>query len=288
MTAGFPQGFPQRFPVSRQCYDSAPMLKNKAHRRLLGLLTGLILSASGAYAQDEIPAKAQFMNRYDFHVSMRALSNSDRRFDWIGDVGGEMDVIDYVKGRATFLAEYEVVLGDELRPFDPNQGNYTFEGSTSWRLGKTEVAGVFHHLSRHLSDRAKVPAVAMNSLEGRVLRRFLAGKTVIDASGGFGKVVENAFLDYSWRGSGQLAASHALKGPLDWYGRGSIEIFGTDPAIAGRTDAQTNGRVESGLRVNGKRGRIEVYAGWEHRADAHPLERTGRNWAYGGFRLSAR
>jgi hypothetical protein len=264
------------------------MFRNQTPRCLLGLFAGLLFSASAASAQDGIPTKTQFMNRYDFHISMRALSSSDRRFGWIGDIRGDMDLIDYVKGRATFLAEYEVVMGDELRPFDPNQGNYTFEGSTSWRLGKTEVAAVFHHLSRHLSDRPKIPAVAMNSIEGRVLRRFQAGKTVIDTSGSLGKVVEHAFLDYSWRAAGNLAATQPLKGPLDWYGRTSLEIFGTDPAIAGRSDAQTNGRIETGLRLNGKRGNVEFYGGWEHRADAHPLERIGRSWAYGGFRLSAR
>jgi hypothetical protein len=199
-----------------------------------------------------------------------------------------MDLVDYVKGRTSFLAEYEVVLGDELRPFDPNQGNYTFDGSTSWRVKGTEFAGAFHHWSRHLSDRGKIPAVAMNSVEGRVLRHFKSEGFNFDASAGAGKVVEHAFMDYTWRVSGSLRAQHALKGLADWYARTSLETFGTDPAIAGRTTKPTSYQIESGIGLNGKKGRIELFGGWERRADAHPLERTSLSWAFAGFRLAAR
>jgi hypothetical protein len=263
------------------------MLKNIIRSYAVKAAAVAVLAALPASAQETIPSKTEFMSRYDFHISMKALSSDDRRFGWIGNVGGDMDLLDYVKGRASLLAEYEVVLGDELRPFDPNQGNYTFEGSTSWRLHKTEFAGVFHHLSRHLSDRTKVPAVAINSIEGRVLRRFRAGGFAFDTAAGAGKVVEHAFLDYTWRAFGTLGASHSLNGLFDWYSRTSVESFGTDAAIAGRTNKPTNGQIETGLRLKGKRGRVELFGGWEHRADAYPLERTGRSWAFAGFRLAS-
>ena len=255
----------------------------------MGLLASLCLGGTYVQAQDVKPAKPQFMSRYDFHISIAKLSSShDRRFGWNGRVGGDMDLLDYVKGRLSLFAEYEVVMGNELRPFDPNQGNYTFEGSSSWRIGGTEVAAVFHHLSRHLSDRPKIEAIAINSLEGRVLRHFALGKTSLDARGGLGKVVEHAFLDYRWRAHGDLTARHSMTSAVGWFGSASIEAFGVDPAIAGRNNAQTSGRLETGLRLNGKKGAVELFGGWEHAADAYPVDRTGRGWALIGFRLASR
>ncbi len=43
-------------------------------------------------------------------------------FVWDTNFGGELDVIDYRTGRATFVANYQAILGDEFRHFDPNQG----------------------------------------------------------------------------------------------------------------------------------------------------------------------
>ena len=68
-------------------------------------------------------------------------------------LGGDFDLVDYVYGRLAILADYEAVLGDELQLFDPNQASYTLEVSVSARLRGTELAGVLHHVSRHLSDR---------------------------------------------------------------------------------------------------------------------------------------
>jgi hypothetical protein len=261
------------------------MLTGRILVQVVGVFVSLCLGGASAQAQDTSPLKPQFMSRYNFHISIAKLSSGDRRFDWNGRVGGDMDLVDYVKGRTSLFAEYEVVMGNELRPFDPNQGNYTFDGSSSWRFGGTEVAIVFHHLSRHLSDRPKTEAVAINSLEGRVLRHFELGETAFDARGGVGKVVQHAFLDYSWRGYGDLTARHSITPVVGWFGRTSIETFGVDPAIAGRNKSQTSGRLETGVRLQGKQGAVELFGGWENVADAYPVERTGRNWTFAGFRL---
>jgi hypothetical protein len=264
------------------------MLTQHSFKSPLGLLLSLCLSATWARAQAATPSKPEFMSRYDFHITIAKLSSADRRFDWNGRVGGDIDLVDYVKGRTSLFAEYEVVMGNELRSFDTNQGNYTFDGSTSWRLGGTEIAGVFHHLSRHLSDRAKTEAVAINSLEGRAQRHFRRGSTSFDVRGGLGKVIQHAFLDYDWRAYGDLTARHSITPVLGWYGRAWLESFGTDPATAGRTKPQTSGRLETGLRVTGSKGAVDFFGGWEHVADAYPLERTGKNWAFIGFRLASR
>jgi hypothetical protein len=245
----------------------------------------LFLTTSRASAQDS--SKTEFMSRYDFYITMAKLSSTDRRFDWNGRVGGDMDLVDYVKGRTTLFAEYEVVMGDELRQFDPNQGNYTFDGSTSWRIRGTEVAGVFHHVSRHLSDRPKTEAVDMNSVEAWVLRRFTAGSGIIDVRAGAGKVIQRSFLDYTWRGNARITAARPITSTVHVFGYGALENLGTDAAIAGR-GAQTGGRLEGGLRLVGKQGAVEMFGGWERVIDAYPLERTSKSWGFVGFRLTSR
>ena len=100
------------------------------------------------------------------------LPTEDQRFSWDTYFGGDVDFLDYVVGRLSGLADYHAVLGDEYRPFDPNQAYYTLEVSSSYRIGETEIAGVFHHVSRHLSDRPKQLAIAWNVAGRGVLRRF--------------------------------------------------------------------------------------------------------------------
>ena len=253
-------------------------------RRSLGLFVVLVWGVTGTQAQDA--PKAAFMSRYDFHISITKLASTDRRFDWNGRIAGDLDLVDYVKGRTSLYAEYEVVMGNELRPFDPNQGNYTFDVSTSWRLRGVEVAGVFHHVSRHLSDRPKTAAIDINSVEAWALRRFTAGKTLVDVRGGAGKVIQRSFLDYTWRTHGKVTALRPLNARIGLFGHAAVEGLGTDRAVAGR-GVQTGGRIEAGLRLGGKEGAVELFGGWEHVVDAYPLERFGGNWAVAGFRLTS-
>src|SRR4051812_33655672 len=97
-----------------------------------------VLAAPAAAQQVTVDAPAppgpEFMSRYDFHLSAAALGDSDIRFGWDAHFGGDLDILDYVKGRTTVVIDYDVVLGHEQRLFDPNQGNYTLEASSSWRV----------------------------------------------------------------------------------------------------------------------------------------------------------
>ena len=200
------------------------------------------------------PTTPEFMARYDFHLSIAALtpptitapdgqSTSDQRFSWDTHFGGSLDVVDYVAGRTAILIDYQAVLGSEYRPFDPNQGNYTLEVSSSARMGgRTEVAGVFHHVSRHLSDRPKREAV-------------LARTPITRTVGAF---------------------AHA-----------SGQVFGVDGTVPGR-GTQYGGSFEAGFRIHGSAGAMELFAGIEKRVDADPLDRQPHHWALAGFRLLGR
>jgi hypothetical protein len=234
------------------------------------------------------PDAADFMPRYDFHLSAAALAVQDPRFSWDTHFGGSLDVVDYVRGRAGIYVDYEAVLGDEFRLFDPNQGNYTLEANASGRVtSSTEVVGMFHHVSRHLSDRPKRFAVAWNLLGARILQQVKLGDTTIDADLEGGRIVQNSYVDYVWIAELHLQARRPVSPRVGVYGRASGQWFGIDRSVANR-GRQAGGVAELGLRVNGKAGAVELFAGAERRVDADPLDRTPKNWALAGFRLLGR
>src|SRR5262249_19231243 len=131
--------------------------KSPTEMRLRVLLSSAALSlcvASAAVAQTPLPtpdtgsSTPGVIPHSNFHLSADALGKTDdQRFTWQTHFGGDIDIVDYVIGRANMLIDYEAVLGNEIRAFDPNQGNYTLEGSASVRAGATEIAGIFHHVS---------------------------------------------------------------------------------------------------------------------------------------------
>jgi hypothetical protein len=253
---------------------------------------GLVLVCSGrAGAQwiappaTDAPAETtRFMPRYDFHLSADALASGDKEFWWDTHFGGDFDLVTYKHGRSTFLADYQAILGKQIRLFDPDQGNYLLEASTSVRAGKTEFAGVFHHESRHLGDRIKVDAIAWNVMQLRVYRRIQMGTSAIDLRGDAGKVLARAFVDYSWTLDADARITRPVTPHVSAYGHGYAETFGVieTPANRGR---QTGGRAEAGIRVSGERGAVDLFAGWERVIDADAFAGVPRSWAFAGFRL---
>lgn len=247
----------------------------------------VLVSAVPLFAQQPVPeppAGAEFMSRFDFQMWAAALSHDDPRFKWNTHWAGDFDLVDYVRGRATFVADYQALLGNEFRPFDPYQSNYLLEAASSVRVGRTEVFGVLNHVSRHLGDRPKRIAVAENSLGPRVLRRITAASTTIDLRGDWRKVIARAYDDYSWIGSAEVAIRRPLTPRVDGYGRAAGETYLIEKSVSGR-DRQDGGRLEAGVRVRGSAAAMEFFGGVERMVDADPLDRTPRQWAFAGFRL---
>jgi hypothetical protein len=256
-------------------------------RRALGAACLIVLAASRAAAQapPTIPDfSLQFLSRSDFAVMMAGLADEDDRFSWDGRIGADLDLVDYGAGRFSILAEYQTVMGNQLQLFDPNQGNYTLEGSSSVRVGANEFAVMFHHVSRHLSDRAKDHAIAMNVLGGRVLRRMTFGPNIIDFRGEMGRIIQHSYIDYTWRGRADLVVRRPVNDHLGLYGRVFGDTYGVNNAVAKRGH-QSGGRLEGGVRIGGKAGSVELFAGFERVVDADPLDRKPRQWTFAGFRV---
>jgi hypothetical protein len=264
------------------------------HVRPLTLLVLLLATPVAAQIPQPVaapaPAAAEFLPRYDFHMSIYQLlgeEDPERLYSFDAHFGGSFDLLDYVYGRASVSIDYEAVMGHDFRPFDPNQGNYTLEGSLSGRIRRMEVAAVFHHVSRHLGDRPLPDGVAWNVPGGRLMTRFEPGDVTVDVMGEFGHVIQHAFVDYSWIGGGEVIVRRPINPRVGMYVHGSAHFFGVDGTVPDR-GTQTGVLAEGGVRLGGRGGALEVFAGFERRVDAFPVERVPKNWALAGFRLLSR
>ena len=231
-------------------------------------------------------AQVQFVPRYDFHMSAEHLSHDDPRYVWDADFGGEIDVVDYGAGRFTFWANYEVITGEQLRVFDPNQGNYILGGSLSGRIAGLEVAGVLYHQSRHLSDRPKTDPVDWNMLGGRVLRTFTAGGSEWQARADLRRTIQHSYVDYSWELEPALTGRIPVGSHVAVTTTLSTRVMGTDGTRDRGT--QTGFLAEGGVRFEGSAGAIELFVAAERRIDPYPMEFGTATWAKAGFRLVGR
>jgi hypothetical protein len=251
-----------------------------------------LLAAAPAAAQEPLATHSstpEFFPRYDFRLAAAALWGADERFSWDTYWGGDIDVFDYVVGRTSTILDYEAVLGSEFRAFDVTQGNYVLEVSSSYRFGKTELAGIFHHVSRHLSDRPKPFAIAWNILGARVLRQTTMGPATVDFFADAGWATQYAHVDYKWVANADVVVRRPLSPRVEVFARGTGHLIGVrvNPELAVR-GTQAGGNVEGGVRLAGAAGVAELFAGYERRIDADPLDFTAQRWFTLGFRLLRR
>lgn len=249
----------------------------------LVFVTGVPPAAAQAPASE--PA-VEFLPRTVFYMSAELLADEDPRLVWDTNFGGELDVIDYRSGRLTFAANYQAILGEELRAFDPNQGNYILEGALSGRLPGVELAGVFYHQSRHLADRPKTDPIDWNMLGGRARTAFTAGATHVDARVDLRKTIQHSFVDYSWELDARVRGDRVVRPGVGVMVAGGLRHLGVDGS-AGR-GGQTGARGEAGVRFEGSAGAAELFVAAERRIDPNPMEFGSATWIAAGFRLLSR
>src|SRR5262245_21298052 len=188
-----------------------------------------LIAAPASHAQEALktppPTSTDFMTRFDFHMSAAGLAGEDPRFSWDTHCGGDFDFLDYVIGRMAFLADYQAVLGREVRLFDPNQGNYTLEVSGSARIRQLELVGVLHTVSWHPCDRPNRVAIAYNSVELRALGRRTFGKTTIAGRLEGGPVVARAYVDYSGVAFAEAKLDRPISPRLTVYGTARGDFY---------------------------------------------------------------
>jgi len=249
-------------------------------RALIVLL--LLAPAARASAQGTV----QFFPRYDFHLGAEHLFESDPRFVWDTNFGGEIDFVDYGVGRLTFAANYEAVLGEQFRSFDPNQGNYLLDLSASGRAHGYEVAATLHHISRHLGDRFKRVPVDWNMVGVTVGRSATRGGVLFRPHAHLLGVLLKSNVDYNWEANAGADVRVPVRPHVSVITGGNLRLVGVDGSR--NRDMQTGGRVEGGVRLEGERGAIELFVAGERRIDAYPLEFSSLSWVTAGFRFVSR
>jgi hypothetical protein len=254
--------------------------------RLLGAM--LLCCPALAAAQSDPPSppaasRVEYLSRFDFHFGAEHLSSDDPLYVWDANFGGEVDLADYRVGRFIFYANYQVILGEEYRDFDPNQGNYILGGRVSARLPFVEAAIVFHHQSRHLSDREKETPVDWNMLGARLSRSFMLRQAALEARADVRGVVQRSFVDYEWEIEGGVRGRYPLTPSVAIVSDVVVRYLGVDGS-AGR-NGQTGARGEVGVRFTGRGAGLELFVAAERRVDPYPLAFGVEQWASAGFRF---
>ena len=224
--------------------------------------------------------------RTTLDLSALTGSEADRRFNWDTDLRLDVDLFDVGVARANLLANFETIIGGELRDVDPNQNNYVVDLSVFVRLPRGEIGGTFHHVSRHLGDRADQGSVSWNMVGVSYGDRFAVGPVRVAAGARAMGTVERANVDYTAQ--------------FEWYGDVEVPItsraavIGTAEGVIVPVERRMLMRTtrRGGLALGGVRfptgvGAIDLYAGWEQRIDAGQFTRNTTRWYRFGLRLRA-
>ena len=233
------------------------------------------------------PARAQeLLSRYDFRLDGQYVTSDDARFNWIFHFGGDVDVVRFDSATATFIAGYEAIAGEQFRRFDVNQGNYLLEGQLLFQVWGIEIGPVWHHVSRHLSDRSKRFPIDWNMIAIRAKKDLSRGRLDASWQADMRATVTSANVDYDWETEMGGTMAYRVSPRLAWTGAGSWRLIGVD----GSRDrsAQVAGKLESALRLAGRAAAAEVFIGVERRVDPYPIEFGTASWFLAGLRLSSR
>ena len=250
-------------------------------RRVICALA-LIASASPAAAQNAI----LFFPRFDFRMGADHLSGDDARFVWDANFGGEMDLVDYGRGRMTFAANYEAVLGEQFRRFDVNQGNYLARlldvAAGARRRGCRAVSSHVAPLERPF----QAGPCRLEHVRGpSPTRREPPG----DADSRTGRRARRASeIERRLQLGGERRSLHRvpLHPRISAISAGSARLVGVDGTR--RRGTQHGARGEAGLRFEGQGGAVEVIVTVERRIDPYPLENSPMSWFSAGFRFVSR
>src|SRR6185503_12490160 len=114
---------------------------------------------------------ADFLPAVSLHLEAARYAPVKPDLYWTGTMGGGADVFGAFGFRGYIVGEVETIIGSTRRAFDATQANYHLETGGRWQAHGVTVNPFFHHVSRHLSDREKAPAVDWNMLGVRAEAR---------------------------------------------------------------------------------------------------------------------
>jgi hypothetical protein len=253
----------------------------------------LLAFASRAFGQTEprpappIPESKGLLTRAAFLVTVAGMETTDPRFSLVERSRADVDLAAYRRGRINLFIDTELVMGSERRAFDLNQANIIFETSASYRVGLFDIAGVVHHVSRHVVDREFDRVPAWHTIGPRIERTIVTPNSTTDIIADYGYVVQHTFVDYTWTSQLTLRVDRTVGRRAHLFATGRTGWVGVDRPVLGRTP-QNGGRIEGGVHLPGQRALFDLFAAHERRVDGYPTSREPSSWLEFGFRLVTR
>jgi hypothetical protein len=255
-----------------------PGIRHRSGAILRGAAAGLgLLAANSAHAADFLPAVS-------LHLEAARYAPVETDLHWTGTMGGGADVIGTGGFRAYIVGEVETIIGSTRRAFDATQANYHLETGGRWHVRGLTVNPFFHHVSRHLSDREKAPAVDWNMLGVRVEATVGASHRA-HLGGGLGHTTLASLVGYRWEATGHGDVEVVRRGATAGYASARARLVTIDPDPALVRGDFLDWAVEGGVRSTHERRAFEAFAAYERRNDVFLLVPGARTRGLFGIRI---
>jgi hypothetical protein len=98
--------------------------------------------------------------------------------------------------------------------------------------------------------------------------------------------VTSAFVDYEWELEANAGLGYRLTPRVALTAGSTWRLVGVDES-RGR-GSLSEGRIEAGVRMDGRAAAAELFAGVERRIDPYPVEFGTGRWFLAGVRLTSR
>jgi hypothetical protein len=211
----------------------------------------------------------------------------DAQFNWEVDMSVDLDMFDLGFLRGNLFANVETTVGDELRTVDPNQNSYVIDTSVSVRLPRGELVTTFHHVSRHLSDRANDNSVSWNMLGVGYGDRVSIGSVTLEGAVRALRNVKHTGVDYDGQYEGFLRIARSVNENVAVIGSVDGVVVPVDEQMFGR-QTRRGGRIEAGVRFLTGVTQADIFVAWEQRIDAGLGVLSTTRWTQVGVRLTPR
>ena len=160
------------------------------------------------------------------------METEDPRFSLLERNRADVDLAAYRRGRINFFIDTELIMGSERRAFDLNQANIIFETSASYRVGLFDIAGVVHHVSRHVVDREFDRVPAWHTIGPRIERTIVTPNSTTDIMADYGYVVQHTFVDYRWTSQLTLRVDRTVGRRAHLFASGRTGSVGVDRPVS--------------------------------------------------------
>ena len=257
----------------------------------IGLVLGIPFTASaqalgGPRPRTTAPRAFGFLTAFRTAIDIRHLNgvDADTRFNWDADVSFDMDVVDAGLFRGNLFIDVETIVGSEFRGVDPNQNNYIADVSVFVRLPHGELSTTYHHVSRHLSDRATEGSISWNMFGVGYGDRITMGRFELDAGLRALWTVERVGVDYDAEYTGYASLMRTLDERFALFGSADGVFVQVAPRRFNRSE-QKGGRVGGGLRIVTGVAAVDLFVAREQRIDARCLRERTR-WTQFGIRVT--